>query len=78
MSSKREHKPTQKVMGKNPLAPLTEDLKKTRALKKAAENEKTKGDSKPVGNADDFGEFPTFIVISLKVSSRDSHCINRR
>jgi hypothetical protein len=56
-------------MGKDPLAPLTEDLKKTSASKKASDNEKTKGDSKSVGNADDFGEFPTFIVISLKVSS---------
>jgi len=65
-------------MGEDPLAPLTEDLKKTSASKKASDNEKTKGDSKSVGNADDFGEFPTFIVISLKVSSWDSHCVNRR
>ena len=65
-------------MGKDPLAPITEAPKKPSASKTAATNKKTKGDSKPVGNADDSGEFLASIVISLKVSSRGSRRVDRR
>jgi hypothetical protein len=65
-SSKHQQKPTQKVTGEDPLAPLIKFLKKASTSKKA--DKKIKEDSKPVGITDKSNEFQK-IIIPLKVNT---------